>query len=827
MLEQPLVLTPSAPGPQREAVMLSVAFLLCAGAVGVAIVRFVIGRAANLLEQIAAGLCVGWMTATLLAYAAARTAGALSFSLMLWVTLGLAVIAAAAWAWLAQHPRPSAHRTTSRAESLALAAVLVILLPLYCALFETRMLQQRADGLYSGGSSLYDMAFHMAVSTSFVYGQNFPPIYPVLPPAPLLYPPLPDFLTAALVAGGLSFHAALCLTAITVAAALTTIFYFLAARLIASAAPATGKGTGRAAALATALFLFNGGFGFIHFLRSLLPGAARFSYSQLTNGDLQWTNIIVDGFLPQRTTLFGLPATLLVFGMFGAAWWDWSKESNARWSGWRMLVGAGLVTAMLPLFHAHSYLAICLVSGFLFLLRPRVVWIAFWVPAILPGIANLLALTSHVTASANIRFEPQWFGRGNSSLPLALLMNIGLPVVLIVPAWLSAPAVWRRFYVAFVGLLAVALFVVFSPNDTDNLKLLFYWYAPTCVLIARWLMIVATRSGGRFIVALVVAGCTASALLGIVHELSTRERIFTRAEQAAASFAQQNTRPDALFISAPTLHQPIVSLAGRATVRGATSWLWSHGYDFRAREGDVRRIYAAALDAAELIDYYHADFIYLGETERRDFHTNEAFFDSRFPLIYSSGAIKIYRARGSGAAGAGGRNYQPPPRDYSRRIRHDPAQWFVEFPRISYFIYRFYVVTLGRAPRFAECLPDLESLGRELYVGAPGWEARLEQNKRQFLGDWTRRFGSVKSGDELATAADDPRLFRREYDAAYLLMHYFGYLRRNPEEAPDNSMAGFEFWLANLKRTHDYRAIGRAFLESAEYQNRPIEIGAP
>ena len=62
-----------------------------------------------------------------------------------------------------------------------------------------------------------------------------------------------------------------------------------------------------------------------------------------------------------------------------------------------------------------------------------------------------------------------------------------MPTLLIIPAWLSAPRQLRTFYIPFLLLLVVALLVVFSPNDYDNLKLMVYWYAVTAVLVAIWL----------------------------------------------------------------------------------------------------------------------------------------------------------------------------------------------------------------------------------------------------------------------------------------------------------------------------------------------------
>jgi len=54
------------------------------------------------------------------------------------------------------------------------------------------------------------------------------------------------------------------------------------------------------------------------------------------------------------------------------------------------------------------------------------------------------------------------------------------------------------------------------------------------------------------------------------------------------------------------------------------------------------------------------------------------------------------------------------------------------------------------------------------------------------------------------------------------LVHYFGYLNRNPTDLPDTSLEGFNYWRRILDSSRDYRSISRAFLESEEYRKREI-----
>jgi hypothetical protein len=790
-------------------------FLLAAALIGIAAMRIFASAILNIAEQMVSGIIVGWMMATTATYAVAAMRRALSRELVVVVTITALAVAMAACLFAIKRDRRAASGGPSmhRAECVSLVLLLAAFLPIYCALFRTRMALVKPDGIYSGGTSVYDMAFHLAISTSFLYGQNFPPIYPLLPPEPLLYPPLPDFLTAVLVAGGMSFHTALCLTGVTLATAITALLYLFASRMLAAGAAPSWHAAG-AAVLAAVLFLLNGGLQFAYSVWNAFGHAAE--------SHIEWTNIIADGLLPQRASLFGLPATLLVFGVFAGVWWRWTNESqHSRWSGWQMLAAAGVLTAALPLFHTHSYLAIVIVSGALFVLRPRTAWVAFWAPAILLALPRVLQLAQHASGGGNLRWQPGWLGHSDLSWPLVWLNNAGLPTLLIIPAWLNARREWRRFYLAFVALLVVALLVVVSARDTDNLKLMMYWHVITCVLVAEWLVRLAFAQRQRVLASALVLGCIASGLLALRDETASRTLMSSRAQMDAADFIREHTAPDALFLAAPTLHDPVVGLAGRAVVRGDTAWLWSHGYDFRAREADVKRIYAGAPDAAALLNYYRVDYIYVGDDERRELRADDTAFDVRFPAIYDGAGIKIYDTRAGGGA-RDGRAHEPQPREFAARLATDPGQPLVAFPQIGYFVYRFYVVSLGRQPRFEEFMRDLSAVGRGVYIGASGWEQQLEQNRRAFLQESSGRLSAQTSAEQLTRAIENPQLYRREYAAAYLLMHYFGYLRRNPEDPPEGSHAGYDFWLAELKRTHDYNAVTRAFLESSEYRSRPI-----
>jgi hypothetical protein len=73
------------------------------------------------------------------------------------------------------------------------------------------------------------------------------------------------------------------------------------------------------------------------------------------------------------------------------------------------------------------------------------------------------------------------------------------------------------------------------------------------------------------------------------------------------------------------------------------------------------------------------------------------------------------------------------------------------------------------------------------------------------------------------TVAENAALIQQEFNRAFVLMQYFGYLRRNPNDAPDADYQGYNFWLNKLNSfSGDFtRAeMVKAFVSSIEYRQR-------
>ena len=88
----------------------------------------------------------------------------------------------------------------------------------------------------------------------------------------------------------------------------------------------------------------------------------------------------------------------------------------------------------------------------------------------------------------------------------------------------------------------------------------------------------------------------------------------------------------------------------------------------------------------------------------------------------------------------------------------------------------------------------------------------------------------------LRSVADSGSVYNKQYNPAFVLMQYIGYLRRNPNDAPDNDYSGFDFWLGKMnsfsvpgedvrneevaRRRAQRAEMVRAFLLATEYRGR-------
>ena len=194
-----------------------------------------------------------------------------------------------------------------------------------------------------------------------------------------------------------------------------------------------------------------------------------------------------------------------------------------------------------------------------------------------------------------------------------------------------------------------------------------------------------------------------------------------------------------------------------------------------------------------------------------------------------------------------------------RRINVSAAFFLsIEFQRTGMTVYLTHLlVQQGSVPFYLNYMRDVQALQKDFAFGAPGADAQLESNTQAFFNDMVNREGFIASfgfmtnaqyvdrliqltgvpfsqaeRDSLVNGLDTqtesratvlrkitekPAFREKEFNKAFVLMQYFGYLRRDPD------FGGFNFWLNKLNSFNGNfinAEMVKAFITSIEYRSR-------
>jgi hypothetical protein len=194
-----------------------------------------------------------------------------------------------------------------------------------------------------------------------------------------------------------------------------------------------------------------------------------------------------------------------------------------------------------------------------------------------------------------------------------------------------------------------------------------------------------------------------------------------------------------------------------------------------------------------------------------------------------------------------------------RRTINVSAAYFlsIEFQETGGLVDGLYRASYDRRPLYNEFMPDTATVARDVIVGSRDWARQLEGNKQAFVAAWVERpafqsaygglanegyvdtlightgisfgeaeratmvsgldQGTATRADVLRQIVENERFVSAKRNATFVMMEYFGYLRRDPDES------GYRFWLNKLSEFNgnfERAEMVKAFINSGEYRDR-------
>lgn len=419
--------------------------------------------------------------------------------------------------------------------------------------------------LWSGGAMWSDMAFHLNVINSFLEGPNgiiqHRPESIIFAGHPLSYPLIADFHTVSLIISGAfevrwaillpSFEMAICLLVLLFC--FIRRFFLISSPVISvvSSTPTTQRVSSNPwtrfwrglmavvveeeadpeegerkwkrriewiAFWGVGLWLLTGGVGGWTMLLErewTWDQVVNEDWMQKTAGgrDLFWFSCISHVLLPQRSALFAYPLDLIVFILLATLL---AMPHATYKQKTKVYTLCGVVTGLLPLVHAHSFLSMGLLLAVFALLDLRQtfnlnsktggsfwLWVRFAVCVLVLSVPQMPNYFDRLMNSGGNKFlslQPIWRNNPwNKVIEDESLIDLNFFALwfgalgFFVPLGLAAfnlplSASQRRLHWSFWSLFVIANIVQFQPWDKDNNKVFLVWAMMPCATIPAILL---------------------------------------------------------------------------------------------------------------------------------------------------------------------------------------------------------------------------------------------------------------------------------------------------------------------------------------------------
>lgn len=274
-------------------------------------------------------------------------------------------------------------------------------------------------------------------------------------------------------------------------------------------------------------------------------------------------------------------------------------------------------------------------------------WGIYLLCVLLLAVPQLLFWTfGQVAEGGFLRGHFNWGNLGDS-YPWFYLKNLGMPLILMVGGICAGQQRTRHLLLPVLVIWYLAELIVFTPNTYDNNKLLYVAYLLLCIVAADYGVELYRQlrgiGGVRVICGTFLFACVFSGILTLQREMVSSYQLYSADQVKLAEYIEENTAPNAVFLTNTHHNNALPSLTGRNVVCGADTFLYFHGIDTSERKQHVKLMFEAPMENLDLYDLYNVSYVVISGYERSNYTLNENIFAENFECIFSSGDVNLYQ----------------------------------------------------------------------------------------------------------------------------------------------------------------------------------------
>ncbi len=497
-------------------------------------------------------------------------------------------------------------------------------------------------------NNLGDLSLHLTYIKHFASGVAIWPDNPIEPFSKLRYPAGVDIFNAVLACAKVDVIVGLVWTGLIASVATFYAFY---------------RWSGN---FGIAAFLFNGGIASFAFFES-----GKFLDYQGAN-DIAWKSIALSMVVTQRGVLYAFPVGLLLLYQWRARFFpDYNEPAREQPENELETLAPPrrpplplwievFLYATLPLYHAHTFMALSVVIAFLFILgdwpgrKHALLVVAL---ALVPATFCVWVTTDYFHASSFIKWQPGWVqttGDMKMWFPKFWLVNFGawVPLVLFFVG-ITGLTVWKQaktpdfkisatvaFLIPAIAIFLIGNLVKLAPWEWDNIKIIVWAYF--LILPFLW-----TELVGQWPLALRAVVCIAlfwSGFITLFGGLDADRRGFgiaNRAELDAIGKVVKQLPAEARYAGWPTWGHPIL-LQGRKMVLGYPGHLWTQGFKFDDTNNKLQALMTGAPNWKAIAHELHTRFLFWGREEKTNYAASKRPWEREATLVSSGDWGAIY-----------------------------------------------------------------------------------------------------------------------------------------------------------------------------------------